>query len=309
MIEVLGIVYAFGDSITFGVGADWPYLNAVSAYYDAPRINKGISGSQAAHQANAAIYGTQFTPNDVSLFLTGYNDMRYFGASSDQYQASLKTILAYMGTSARIDATAMTAGGTWLKTPVNPIGRYTTTPGSTLSTTVSGSVVYVASMQMVGVAGTYKITINGVDYGPYDTSGGAVYNTGSWNPVLRRIEGLPLGPKTVTVTHIAGQTFVDWVGSPAPSQRVYVAGCLKMPPAAYGLWPPFNKGSDAIAEQYTAIIQAEVDAAAADGLRVSYVDVGPDFDVTKHMAADAIHPEDSGQMSIAVSFMRAIGLR
>jgi len=307
MFEILGMVYAFGDSNTVGVGSNWPYLNAVAAYYDAPRTNKGISGSQAAHQANAAIYGTQFTINDVSLFLTGYNDMRYFGAASGQYQTSLKAILAYMGTSARINARAMTAGGTWLDTPVNPIGRYTTTPGSTLTTTVSGPVVYVGSIQMTTVAGSYKITIDGVDYGPYQTLGGAQYSNGNWNPVLRRIEGLPTGPKTVTVTHLSGQSFVDWVGGASPGQRVYVGGCLKMPIGGYPLGAPFNNGSDVIANQYTAIIEAEVSAAAADGLLVEYVTV--EDKIPDYVTNDGIHRDDSGHMNFAVSFMKAIGIR
>ena len=68
--------YAFGDSITVGVSAPYSYASPASAYYKQTLVNKAVSGSQITNQATQ-IYGTAFTPDDVSLWLTGYNDVSY----------------------------------------------------------------------------------------------------------------------------------------------------------------------------------------------------------------------------------------
>lgn len=298
-------MYGFGDSITVGVNAPYSYLNVVSAYYNVPRVNKAISGSQIAHQVNS-IYNTTFNSDDTSLFLTGFNDMRYLGANSGPYEDSLKAMLAWMGTSSKAKAINLPVTGAWSATPVNSIGRNSTDVGATISTTVESSVVYVAAIQQSSNNGSFKVTVDGIDYGPYQTRGGAAYsNNVNYSPYLIRIGDLSNAPHSVVVTVLSGQVFIDWIGSPTQGQAVYVSGCMKMTASGYTLGAPFNNGSDALAEQYTGLIQSAVSQLAADGLRIFYVPLA--YDQNTQVSNDNVHPKESGQVTTAVSFIKTIG--
>lgn len=73
-----GRLVAFGDSITYGLGASAPdrvYINQVAAAWGMPLRNCAVSGSHLAEIAACAA-AQLLTPADTVLALVGYNDMR-----------------------------------------------------------------------------------------------------------------------------------------------------------------------------------------------------------------------------------------
>lgn len=90
-----GRLVAFGDSITFGLGASTPdraYISQVAAAWGMPLTNFAVSGSHLAEIAACA--ATQLlTPADTVLALVGYNDMRA-GTPLATFRAQLDSMLA-----------------------------------------------------------------------------------------------------------------------------------------------------------------------------------------------------------------------
>lgn len=90
-----GRLVAFGDSITYGLGASAPdraYINQVAAAWGMPLTNAAISGShiiEIAAQARAQL----LTPADTVVSLVGYNDMRA-GTPLATFRAQLDGMLA-----------------------------------------------------------------------------------------------------------------------------------------------------------------------------------------------------------------------
>lgn len=300
------IIYAFGDSTTSGTGITNPYPSTISAWKDIPKINKGIGGSVLADQVKS-IYDTSYNIDDLSLFLTGYNDMR-LGGNITPYQETLRATLAYMGTSTKQSAQSLETTGTWanVSSTVNSVGRWSATVGSTITATVTGSIIYIGSLHQVSQSGTFQVFVDGLSYGLYQTQGSRNFPSGKdWSPFLIRIDGLTNSQHTVIISVASGRIYVDWVGSPTPGQKVYVAGCLHMPPAGYPLGSPFNKGSDVLADQFTSIIIDKVNNLLLDGLNLNYIDIK--YDPLTQVKTDNIHPNENGQATIAISFLQHIG--
>lgn len=293
---------AFGDSFTAGEGVTNPFVATVGRWFETPYLNKGVGGSQIQDQA-VYIHGAAFSCDDTALFLTGFNDMRYYGENSATYAKALLALLAWMGTSDKVSGRQATQSGTWADTPVNSIGRYSNVVGSRISACVTGKVVYIGSIiQTVNPNGTFRVKIDDVDYGVYSCQGSSVaYSLRNDSPYLIRIDGLCSGSHRVEIEVLTGLIFIDWIGAASPGQRVLVGECCRMKSASYGMWSPFNKGSDAIVDQYRTHIQSACSLLAADGLRIESVPVR--FDPDAQVQPDQVHPTENGQATIAVSFI------
>lgn len=86
---------AFGDSITYGLGASAPdraYIAQVAAAWGLPLANCAVSGSHLAEIAACAA-ATPLTPADTVVALVGYNDMRA-GTPLATFRAQLDGMLA-----------------------------------------------------------------------------------------------------------------------------------------------------------------------------------------------------------------------
>ena len=90
-----GRLVAFGDSITYGLGASAPdraYISQVAAAWGMPLTNFAVSGSHLAEIAACAA-AQLLTPADTVLALVGYNDMRA-GTPLATFRAQLDSMLA-----------------------------------------------------------------------------------------------------------------------------------------------------------------------------------------------------------------------
>jgi lysophospholipase L1-like esterase len=76
---------------------------------------------------------------------------------------------------------------------------------------------------------------------------------------------------------------------------VLLGDCLRMRPAAYALYPPFDRGSDAAVVAINAVIHAMT------GVR--HVAASAAFDPLNTIA-DQVHPNDAGHAQIAVAFVQ-----
>ncbi len=301
-------IYAVGDSITKGTNITNPYPKTVSAWTGMPAVNLGIGGTQLAEEI-AAIYGVQPMPSDKVLLLTGYNDMRYFGATTAHWEQSLRAVLAWLATSTKYTAQSLAATGAWtnVSSTVNPIGRWSATAGSTLTATTRGAVVYVGSIQQTNLTGSFLVSVDGVDYGPYQTQGGTTYAGGkNYGPVLIRIDGLADTTHSVVVKVLSGRVYCDWIGHPTPGPSVYAGEVLRMRATSYALGAPFNKGSDAAVAAYTAALQAHIATLTADGLTITFVPLKYD-PATQVLTSDRVHPSENGQATMAISWLKAMG--
>lgn len=98
------VCYAFGDSITQGSGFNpdplqlWGYINYVAQCLGWKIVNNAVGGTKiedAAHTANMALIKPT-ARRDRILWLTGYNDYRFYGNSSadiDAYGVRLQSAL------------------------------------------------------------------------------------------------------------------------------------------------------------------------------------------------------------------------
>lgn len=106
MVQTSGRLVAFGDSITYGLGASAPecgYARMVATGVGMALDNRAVSGSHLAEQARQ-IAETALTPADQAIWLVGYNDMRA-GVPLDVFRLGLDAALADL---------AGRAAGVWL---------------------------------------------------------------------------------------------------------------------------------------------------------------------------------------------------
>lgn len=315
---------AFGDSITVGsgsTGGNTGYAQRVAAALGEPLDNRGISGAQVPDVAAKSYTVGPWSPGDRRIWLAGYNDMRARGASPLGLAAIRRPLAAQLVWLALPAAnrvigqspSAVVSSG-WGATPAygGALGRSSMTAASTWSAVVEGRVIYLGMTAMIG--STYgpeaEVSIDGMPICVARYCDSVPNQSGlNYAPFLARIDTGVEGAHTVVVTvrTSTGYVYVDWVGGNAPGDRptVYLGNCLRMPAASYGMFAPFNKGSDAAVEAVNRMMGCLVCGLQADGLDVRLVDASAAFDPV-NVAADGIHPNNAGHQQIADAFLLAM---
>ena len=284
--------------------------------------NHAAQGTQAEDPGQAVdVFQQNITTSSKSMILTGYNDMRLWGTSTanglDTYEGTLRAMLVWLATPTAKKIYAHSSGVTtspsnaWtdMNTSLYPIniGKYTNTLQATATANkVYGTVIYVTSIKLNSGGGTFTVKVDGVDKGTFScsdaqtTAGGMFYA-----PFVARVGGLGDGFHTVEVRHTAsGYVYLLSISgnvglTTKTGPEVWVGNCLLM--QAYD-----NAGSDAAAGKYNTIIRKVVRELAGDGLNVGFADAAAYFDPATMMGSDGVHPNVTGQQSIADTFLYAM---
>jgi hypothetical protein len=317
---------AFGDSITLGYNASadqYRYANIIARKVGWTLTNRAQSGSQLADEI-PVIYAETVAADGNSFLLTGFNDMRNFGTDNGgmtYYQDALYAALAWLsvpdGDKIKGAGDNVVFNGTWDISPFfNRTGRRSSQQGATAEFSVSGTVVYIASVSYYGGTGTFRVTVDGTEVGTYTCSTNIKpASQAAYAPFLIRLTGLPDGSHTViiTVTSASGNVSFDWaagVGVAAKAgPNVFVGNTLRMRPAGYGAAGPIsNHGSDQAVAAINARIRAVCDDLARDGRNVVHVDACAVYDpMTSDISTmDEMHPSDQGMAKIAAAFLAAM---
>jgi hypothetical protein len=304
-------INCFGDSITVGTGtgaAIW-YSQILGSLLNTSSNNYGINGSQLADDI-AAIFSNSVCD---SFLLTGFNDMRYYGAPPADFEQILQSAIVWIASGNKIkgqDPTAWTFTGNWGAAGAygGAMTKYTSDNGATMSCTITGSVLYLSYTKInTGVGGSFNLTIDGVDYGTFNCFGNtATYSNLGYNPCLIRIPGLSNTAHTVVITNLTSKDiFIDYIASNYAYGRVLVlGGCLTCTPYNYTLGAPapyFQNGSDINAALFSNIISNNASLFAGDGFLVGYAPIN--YNPNTQSVSGNVHPTTFGQCAIAFGFL------
>ncbi len=312
---------AWGDSITLGNGASNPASTSYVALLASARgftsvNNHGISGSQIQDEYSSIIaYQTSYASE--STILSGYNDMRVFGASGtnqQNYEDGLLAALAWLAIPAakKVMANAAATTGTWVATTRWGISTSLSAQqtGATMTFSASGDTVFVWATRLVTGGGSFSLAVDGTLYGLWNCAGAGTSNLGTaYSPFVARIANLPGGAHVVTITTTSSaEVQIDsCAGNQDANTRsgpnVYVGNCLHMNSSGYGIAP--NSGSDAVVASLNTRIAKNCQLLCADGLNVVAVEASSRYS-TSNVASDNIHPNDAGHQQIADAFSRTM---
>jgi len=329
-----------GDSVGVGYNASdaahrWATL--VCAQYGWTQDNQGLPSSGVAEAGGfkasngegqmgggitAAFSGATVDANSRTLWISNYNDMRYFGNNANAIETNRRAMRAILAWRTRIHVDKKQAITSWSKTGswtnlTLPFGltaeiesAYGSTIGNTASVSVSGTAVTLVYMARLGDGGKFTVTIDGNSVGSQiDTAFGSV--TG-WTPATGfipmaiRYTGLSAGAHTIQITQSASGVvqMLFAVGSgESVHPAVYVTGPLLM--ADYTAFSPYNQGSDAAVAAFYQMVQDVVAEVVADGGRAFTFDINAYYNKA-HVDADTVHPTDTGHAEIANGFIARI---
>ena len=305
----------YGDSITIGyliTDTNNDFASLLSAQLSMVQDNQGNGGSQIADDGesgmvtdNDAIYAT-----NVSVWLAGYNDMRYYGsdpAALSDNTAALESLVAWLAlpTTERIPwYDGVTLLGNWSNRPLLGSLAYSQSAGDTAIFSFSGTTLLIGTAR-AGDAGIATVVVDGTVSNNYsclrtaaDTFRGINYSAG-----LIIVTNLPDSLHTVTFTsQSASNTFLCWYAGYSTSQlpKVVLCGTLKMPEFEYQYAgrAPFTNGTDLAADQYSCAVSNVAATLSAAGLNVKWVPA-PVLDTnTDWEEPDWTHPNESGHLKI-----------
>lgn len=325
-----------GDSVTVGMNASpqatkrWPYL--VELAHTWTDNTRSVSGTQIIDQcsddrntSNNQVYLSTL-PEDAErwLWLSGFNDVRYNGTNVnalETYRRCLRAAVMWMCRDpidvGQMNNVGWTKTGTWTPGVVNGLNTsYSSTNGDYITGSISGTAITVCYLSRFGYgdAGTaLEVRIDGSLVDTIDTSFGTAsgYTNGGsgaarYVPMARRYAGLTAGAHTVVLTHNStGGKYVQpaYVCGNGGTQAGHVIISNPYKVTDWTLGSPYNNGSDAAVDAYTAVIAEIVNEAQADGYKLvkwafadAHVIKGTDED------ADGIHPNNDGHQHIANAF-------
>lgn len=317
----------YGDSISYSWDLPAPTGSWVQivGYIEGWRLNPlAFPGHKVADQT-PIVYAAKVAPDTYSAVLLGQND---FNANSvtdpqyiTQYQNSLLAVATWLlipdtdgnGTHPKIVAQdqSVTKNGGWIPSSLYPtMGLTTTEAGDSITSTVTGSTVYVGLSGILASDYTVDIYVDGAMAGRYNPS--IVYSgsTTSNIPLAIRIP-VPGGASTdshivTTVCKSPGSSgcFVDWFagnGFVAPN---------KLP--LLWLGEPYHSNQPGWTYQtmlpYMSAIRQIGHDLQADGLGITLADVFDNFDgqLEPQCLVDQVHPAECGHEIIAATFSGAM---
>lgn len=294
----------FGDSITVGTGAKIAFPNIIAALLHVNIYNYAVGGTQIADQVSS-IYKAY--PAD-SIFLTGFNDARFYGSITNDYQSILYAMVAYLGCK---NKWKFNPSGNWKSSTLykgfSTVESYE--PGDSLSFEFKGSILYLAYTKFAEkYTGSFEVLIDNISFGIYYCNGMLnPFSKIGYEPALIRISGLSNENHKVTINHIdKGLVSLQWYSTPTNNvvNKVILGETLHMDNTGYAIGFPFwNHSSNAVVKIYNAIINEIANRFHDDGLNVKVAKMNYD-PITKN--SDHVHPNDDGQETIAKDFLRVI---
>jgi hypothetical protein len=308
--------HGFGDSLTAEANG---YRSKLATALGVSITNQAVSGHQAADQAIVA-NGVSLGSGDKATVLIGTNDHWKYGTSAtkkEHYRAFLTAIAVRLGAPYRIrgiDA-GMSYTGTWdITTVFGCNGKKSSQNGSTVTTSVSGTAVYIGTILQDVVTGTADVYIDGVRVGSLSSNGAGI-NTqagASYAPAVFRFGGLTTGNHTVqlVVTSPSGGLNILYVEYIAGSDQLvkpslYIGTIPRMTSAGYASLPG-ALSSDQNVAAYNAIVGSVTAALAGDGLDIKLVDVSSAINPSVDLGPDGIHFAESGRINAKNAYYATI---
>ena len=326
----------YGDSITVGYNPNPPYSTPnrfstlLSAQYLMIESNHGVGGTQIADagQADQITANTSVNDTNVSVWLTGYNDVFYYGnnaAALADNQAAATCLAAWLGVPARVRVPWNSTNGF-----PNPGSIYYSAGWAFLPSTLGG----LAASSQAGASASFFFTGNTLLIGMARASSGAgtatlvlgdfISNnfipkqTNSYSCVRSSADtaqGRNYSPALVIITNLTGathgaifsadtaaNTFFGWFAGYATNQspKVVLSGTLAPAGGNYiSTYLPgnFQNGSSVATAQYTAMLSNVAATLSAVKLNVKWVPA-PLLNSNTDYFYDNIHPNDSGHLKI-----------
>ncbi|MCK1684234.1 hypothetical protein IVA87_33825 [Bradyrhizobium sp. 147] len=308
-------VIAIGDSLMMETAAQ------LADYYGWT-INDFADGGYSCADEGPATFAQTPAPGDICVMWLGTNDKNLSLDSStreaDSKSAHLANVLHMaIKDTGKVHAQSMTAGGTWsnLTNVVDARGRTSTTNGSTLTGSVSGTTVALTGYWNQSQAGQFSVTIDGVNKGTFNCypSSGVVPGKFGYGPFALLFTGLSAGSHTVVVTVVSATgasngVYVCWIagltaGSVVTSDPLVVVGNTHDYTAAGNA---AQGTSTARNTRFKTMIADNVMTARSYGLNVVLVDLDAvlgDAD----LGPDGLHPVHTGYIKVRDAFVSAIG--
>ena len=316
---------AYGDSITAGEGASNPttlgYAPLLAAVKGLTLTNFGTNGDQAWDQVDDVVT-TVVASDRTSTLMIGTNDQRTWSTDATkrgyfaECHAAMAAWLAIPHAHKSLVSAGATESGAWGTTPIfgGALVRNTGVVGETQTFSTFGRVVYLWTVRQNGNSSTFTITVDGTMFGPYATT--TTVSTGTiagrdYGLRLIRIPGLSDNAHTVvmTATAASGGAPVYFVGGAGPGgattptgPNLFVGNVPRFTAAGYSL----NGGTDATVRDYGTEILSTVRDLASDGLNVALVDIAARLNITTHLGADGVHPNDTGHAVIRDAFLEVM---
>lgn len=316
-------VYALGDSLMARC------LAPLSEYYGW-NVNCYARPSDAVADQGNDCMSISPAQGDIMLHMLGTND-KISNTTDDPnrdmiFQKGLLAELLHLCTkesSNKIWAQSMSSTGSWLNMSTDNAyrGRYSTANGATLTCTVSGTTVALASWYFKDQTGSISVTIDGVGKGTFscqtDGNNTTSYST-TGGPWAQLFMGLSSGSHTVvvTVTSAGGAPnycyvcFVAGYSGTADSSdpKVYVANTHDFTAAANAA----QGTSTARNTRYKTITSNIVNAVAGAGLNCTLIDIDAvigdgDLDSGVAISGGGVHFNQSGCLKVRDAFVSAIG--
>ncbi len=311
-----------GDSITAGDGLDPDdrFSSVLSATLDWTEDNEGVGGTQIADAGQTdQVIAETISAADISVFLTGYNDMRYYGSNAaalTDHETNLLSLAAWLGipTASRVNCSdgSITYGGSWTDTVLLGGLKYSAASGATVTFSATGTAVIIGTAR-VASGGSFTVHVDGVLQATYSGARTAAVtyaelsDARGYIPGAVVITGLSAGAHSVVITTLSSaNVFFGWFAgiSGPPGPRVILGGCLNMPTSAYAMYSPFNAGSLSAANAYSTMIAGVATTLQGAGLNV--IAVNPRLDGDTEFQGDFVHPNEAGAVHIATDFQAAI---
>jgi hypothetical protein len=305
------IYHAFGDSITFGIGASIPsyrYVSLIATDKALTLTDLGISGSQACDVVDAQIMPNEnpgATKVAVYTEMVGLNDadVKGTGAYEVNYNNCLTASLSWLGipNTHKQFAQSGSTSGAWSIDASWPgaVGLFSTTNGSTLSLTLStsGHPIYLWYRMQDSNGGSFTYALDGghattIMTAPTPTI--STQNGGTTGRGVVRLADVSAGLHTISITvtsatSASNSVSIGGIGtgsSPADKDisSVYVGGVTKQR----------LDGNGAATARYNSDALAVVNTLAGDGLKAFFVPVRNFIDGQPSQMFDQLHPNDVG---------------
>lgn len=311
------MIYVFGDSFSnpgYGATTGHGYVSVLQRLLGSPAVmNYGINGGQVADQTTN-LCSVNIAGGDRSIVELGTNDHIVYKTDAIKmgyYTGGLRAVLAYLATPNKIrgrDVPAVDVVGNWQNTPSFGIGRMATAAGSRITFRVSGTTVYLGTIQFDGIYGEFSVTIDGANMGTFEVNAPGMMTQLNMPCGQRtlRFAGLTAGTHEVVMTMTGGQyIYAEWCAGNDQSQlpAVYACDITRMTAPTYAARPPLSDGT---VQQYNSIISSIIGDLCADGLNVTLVDNSSIFYPDVDTYADGLHPNDTGHCKLAMNLFKAM---
>jgi lysophospholipase L1-like esterase len=299
----------YGDSYTQGYGISEKshrFSTVLCQMMGWRESNYGAGGTMAAdpEQSGAIAHNaSHIKDSSISIWLLGFNDANYYGKDSGLHDfltcVESDAALLAIPASRRLshDDSRITYHGNWTSVPALG-GMHIARRGASATFTLSGKTILIGTALSVDNPGAIRVVV--------DNAERAVFQCRMEQPTAHRAI---LQPALVKITDLApgvhavecdadgdGEAALCWAAGldgTSLSPRVYVGGVVACGPSGYAA----TNGSLEASDLFSTNLERSMNQLASFGLNIRYS--RPTLDLSTQLAADRVHPNDDGYLSIA----------